>query len=59
MLKQYEVAYAIYVPTNFPDGLGKLRWVALEVVIVKNDRIELVVDDQDRRFECGSIAQKS
>jgi peptidoglycan/xylan/chitin deacetylase (PgdA/CDA1 family) len=31
ILKRYEVAYAIYVPTNFPDGLGKLWWRALDM----------------------------
>jgi peptidoglycan/xylan/chitin deacetylase (PgdA/CDA1 family) len=58
ILKRYEVPYAIYVPTNFPDGLGKLWWLALEAVIAKNDRVGLVVDEQDRRFDCGTIAQK-
>jgi peptidoglycan/xylan/chitin deacetylase (PgdA/CDA1 family) len=58
ILKRYEVPYAIYVPTNFPDGLGKLWWLALEVIIAKSDRVGLVVDEQDRWFECGTIAQK-
>jgi peptidoglycan/xylan/chitin deacetylase (PgdA/CDA1 family) len=58
ILKRYEVPYAIYVPTNFPDGLGKLWWLALEAIILKNDRIGIVVEDQDRRFECGTIPAK-
>jgi peptidoglycan/xylan/chitin deacetylase (PgdA/CDA1 family) len=58
ILKRYEVPYAIYVPTNFPDGLGTLWWLALEAIIVKNDRIGTVVDDEDRRFECSSIVDK-
>jgi peptidoglycan/xylan/chitin deacetylase (PgdA/CDA1 family) len=58
ILKRYEVPFAIYVPTNFPDRLGKLWWLALEAIIVKNDRIGLVVDDQDCRFECSTIEQK-
>lgn len=58
VLKQYEVPFTIYVPTSFPDHLGKLWWHALEAIIVKSDRIGLVVDDRDRRFECSTIEQK-
>jgi peptidoglycan/xylan/chitin deacetylase (PgdA/CDA1 family) len=58
ILKRYEVPYAIYVPTSFPDGLGELWWLALEATIAKNDRIGLLIDEQDRWFECGTIAQK-
>ena len=37
MLKKYEVPFAIYVPTSFPDRLGELWWLALEAVIARND----------------------
>jgi hypothetical protein len=52
------VPYVIHVPTNFLDGLGKLWWLALEAIIAKNDRVGLVIGEHDRRFECGTIAQK-
>jgi len=58
VLQRYQVPFAIYVPTNFPDRLGTLWWLALEAIITKNDRIGLVVEDQDRRFECRTIEQK-
>ena len=58
LLKKYEVPFALYIPTSFPDRLGELWWVALEEVIAKNSRIGLVVDGKDRFFECGSMREK-
>jgi peptidoglycan/xylan/chitin deacetylase (PgdA/CDA1 family) len=58
LLKKYEIPFALYIPTSFPDQLGELWWVALEAVIAKNSRIGLVVDGKDRFFECGSVREK-
>ena len=33
ILKKYEVPFAVYVPTSFPDRIGELWWLALEAVI--------------------------
>ena len=30
ILKRQHVPFAIYVPTSFPDRLGKLWWIALD-----------------------------
>jgi peptidoglycan/xylan/chitin deacetylase (PgdA/CDA1 family) len=58
LLRKYEVPFALYIPTSFPDGLGELWWEGIEAVIAKNSRIGLVVDGKDRFFECGSIREK-
>ncbi len=58
ILKKQAAPFAIYVPTSFPDRLGELWWLALEAVIATNDRIGLVIDDEDRRFDCRTIEQK-
>jgi len=58
LLKKYEVPFALYVPTSFPDRLGELWWVALEAVIARNSRIGLTVDGKDRFFECGTVREK-
>ena len=58
ILKEAGVPFAIYVPTSFPDRLGELWWLVLEAVISRNDRIGLVIDGQDRKFDCKSIAEK-
>jgi peptidoglycan/xylan/chitin deacetylase (PgdA/CDA1 family) len=58
ILKEAKVPFAVYVPTSFPDRLGELWWLVLEAVISRNDRIGLVIDGRDRKFDCRSIADK-
>ena len=58
ILKKYEIPFAVYVATSFADRLGELWWLALEAVIARNDRIGLVIDGKDQRFDCRTVAQK-
>jgi len=58
ILKRHAVPFAIYVPTSFPDRLGELWWLALEAVVAHNDRIGLVIEDQDRHFDCRTASEK-
>ncbi len=58
LLRRHGVPFAVYVPTSFPDRLGELWWLALEAVIARKERIGLVVDDEDRRFDCRSVDEK-
>jgi peptidoglycan/xylan/chitin deacetylase (PgdA/CDA1 family) len=58
ILKNAAVPFAVYVPTSFPDRLGELWWLVLEAVIARNDRIGLVIDGRDCKFDCGTVAEK-
>ena len=58
LLKQYQLPFALYIPTSFPDRLGELWWVALEAVIARNSRIGMVINGEDRHFDCGSVKEK-
>ena len=58
ILKRHQVPFTVFVPTSFPDRLGELWWLALEAVIARNKRVSLLVDGQERAFECASIAGK-
>jgi peptidoglycan/xylan/chitin deacetylase (PgdA/CDA1 family) len=58
LLKKYELPFALYIPTSFPDRLGELWWVALEAVIAQNSRIGMVINGKDRFFECRSVGEK-
>jgi len=58
LLKKYELPYALYIPTSFPDRLGELWWVAIEMVIAQNSRIGMVINGKDRFFECTTVAEK-
>jgi peptidoglycan/xylan/chitin deacetylase (PgdA/CDA1 family) len=58
ILKKYEVPFAIYVPTSFPDRAGELWWLTLEAAIARHSRLALVMDGEDRRYDCGSVDAK-
>lgn len=58
LLKQYNVPFALYIPTSFPDRIGELWWVALEMVIAKNSRVGLTVHGKDEFFEARTLREK-
>ncbi len=58
LLKKYKLPFALYIPTSFPDRLGELWWVALEAVIAQNSRIGMVINGEDRFFDCGTVKEK-
>jgi peptidoglycan/xylan/chitin deacetylase (PgdA/CDA1 family) len=58
ILKVAGVPFAVYVPTSFPDRLGELWWLVLEAVVARNDRVGLVIDGENRTFDCKTVAEK-
>lgn len=58
VLRKHDVPFALYIPTSFPDQIGELWWLALERVIAENSRIGLLIDGQERRFDCASVLEK-
>jgi peptidoglycan/xylan/chitin deacetylase (PgdA/CDA1 family) len=58
ILKKYDVPFAVYIPTSFPDRLGELWWLALEAVVARNQRIQLLIDDKERSFDCATVEDK-
>jgi peptidoglycan/xylan/chitin deacetylase (PgdA/CDA1 family) len=58
VLAKHGVPFTVYVPTAFPDGLGEAWWLALEAVIARNDRIALVIDRKEQRFEIPDTDEK-
>jgi peptidoglycan/xylan/chitin deacetylase (PgdA/CDA1 family) len=58
VLAKHGVPFTVYVPTAFPDGLGEAWWLALEAVIARNERIALVMDRVEKRFEIADVDEK-
>jgi len=58
IFKAARVPFAIYVATSFPERVGKLWWIALEMAIARNDRIALTMDGETRRFACADADAK-
>jgi len=58
LLKQYQLPFAMFVPTSFPDRIGELWWLGVEAVIAQNKRIGLTIDGKDKFFDCRSVREK-
>jgi peptidoglycan/xylan/chitin deacetylase (PgdA/CDA1 family) len=58
ILKKHDVPFAIYIPTSFPDRAGELWWLTLEAAIARQTRIALVMNGEDRRYDCESTEAK-
>jgi peptidoglycan/xylan/chitin deacetylase (PgdA/CDA1 family) len=58
LLKRFNMPFAIYLPTSFPDRFGELWWLTLEQVIARSPRIELIVGGENRAFECRTPDEK-
>jgi peptidoglycan/xylan/chitin deacetylase (PgdA/CDA1 family) len=58
LLKKYEMPYALYIPTSFPDRLGELWWVALEMVVARSSRIGMMINDEKQFFDCATVYEK-
>ena len=58
VLREHKVPFALYIPTSFPDGIGEMWWLGLEEVIARNTRVGLVMDGEDKRFDCATVEEK-
>ncbi|MCA1470113.1 polysaccharide deacetylase family protein [Bradyrhizobium sp. IC3195] len=58
VLARHAVPFTIYVPTAFPDGVGEAWWLALEQVIARESRIDLMMGNKEQRFTVADKAGK-
>ncbi len=58
LLRKYEMPFAVYIATSFPDRLGELWWLALEAVIAQNSRIGALINGNEQFFPSGTVAEK-
>ncbi len=50
IFRKHEAPFAVYVPTDFPDGRGELWWLALEAAIENTDEIVVPWSDGEIRY---------
>src|ERR1700726_3925931 len=55
---KHGVPFTVYLPTAFPDGLGEAWWLALEALIARENRLSLMMDRGEQRFDIGHAAEK-
>jgi peptidoglycan/xylan/chitin deacetylase (PgdA/CDA1 family) len=58
IFKRHNLPFAIYVPTDYPDGRGDLWWLALEKVIMEVNALNVRIAGVPRRLPCTTPAEK-
>jgi peptidoglycan/xylan/chitin deacetylase (PgdA/CDA1 family) len=58
VLSRHRVPFTIYLPTAFPDGVGESWWLALEAIIARENRLSLVMDRKEQRFNIATTSEK-
>lgn len=58
IFKRHEAPFAIYVPTDYPDGKGRLWWIELENVLRTARHLTLDMDGDLRHFPLSTAAEK-
>ena len=58
VLSRHDVPFTAYIPTAFPDGLGEAWWLGLEQIIARENRLSLVIDRKEQRFDIATTAEK-
>lgn len=58
IFKRHGLPFAVYVPTDYPDGTGDLWWLRLEAAIGAVDSLSVEVDGVVRSFATGRQSQK-
>jgi peptidoglycan/xylan/chitin deacetylase (PgdA/CDA1 family) len=59
ILRKHGAPFTVFIPTSFPDRIGSPWWLVLEAVIAKTDRLALLIDGRDQRFDCRTEAEKA
>ena len=59
LFKRYGIPFTMYVPSDFPDGLGDLWWLSLEEALRRLDNVSLSIGGGPRNFVLHSAAQKT
>src|ERR1700737_1093739 len=58
VLSRHGVPFTGDAPTAFPGGLGEAWWLGLEQIIARENRLSLVIDRKEQRFDIATTAEK-
>ena len=58
VMREFDAPLAVYVASDFADGIGRLWWIALEMAIARADTIEAEIDGVATRLDASTPAAK-
>lgn len=59
VLKRMKVPFTLYIPTAFPEGRGRLWWIALERIIARSQTILVEIDGRRHLLQTVRQAEKN
>src|ERR1700722_7171742 len=57
-MREFDAPFTVYVASDFAEGIGRLWWIALEMVIARTDSIEAGVAGLTARLDTSTPAAK-
>jgi peptidoglycan/xylan/chitin deacetylase (PgdA/CDA1 family) len=58
VMREFEAPFTVYVASDFAEGIGRLWWIALEMVIAKTSSIDAGVAGLTARLDTSTPAAK-
>jgi peptidoglycan/xylan/chitin deacetylase (PgdA/CDA1 family) len=58
VMREFDAPLSVYVASDFAEGVGRLWWIALEMVIAKATSIEAVIGEVATRLDTSTPAAK-
>lgn len=58
VLSRHQAPFAVYLPTGLMDGVAQAWWLSLENIIARHDRLNLVMNGEERRFKTADLSDK-
>ena len=58
VMREFGAPFTVYVASDFAEGIGRLWWIALEMVIARASSIEVEIGGTHVRLDTGSPAAK-
>ena len=58
VLREFDAPFTVYVASDFAEGIGRLWWIALEMVIARASSIEAEIGGIAVRLDTGTPAAK-
>jgi peptidoglycan/xylan/chitin deacetylase (PgdA/CDA1 family) len=58
VMREFDAPFTVFVASDFAEGVGRLWWVALEMLVAKAARIEATIGGEAVRFETTTVAAK-
>jgi len=58
VMREFAAPFTLYVASDFAQGIGRLWWIALEMVIAKASAIKVRIGDVATRLDTGTATAK-